>query len=72
MNLADGLNLDLTEETDGSKLGYLEFKLNNTKKQFELPLTGGFGIFVYLLVGSAIGSFAIVLITRKGKEKNVK
>lgn len=53
---------------DGNKNGF-EITVNNVKKQFNLPMTGGLGIWMFTISGAVALAAAIIILTVVRKKK---
>ena len=60
-----GETLDLSQDN----LGVFLFNVNNTKNQFNLPLTGGLGIILFTVVGGVVIALSIIVFTQSRKRK---
>ncbi len=65
-----GANSNVTTGTTGTS-GLISMTLNNVRKQFDLPLTGGLGVWLFTIGGGIIMACGIIVITlfrKKSKE----
>lgn len=62
---------DKTLSVAETNLGKFLFTVNNVSKQFDLPLTGGAGLFAFTIGGGIIMAIAIIIFAQLRKKKTV-
>lgn len=67
-----GGELTINENTAKATNGHFDITVNNVKKQFTLPLTGGAGLLMFTIGGGVVIAGAIILFSLLRKKKTVK
>jgi len=65
---SDDTKQELTNNADND--GAFEITVNNSKNQFNLPTTGGLGLWMFTIAGGVIMAGAIIFIAVMRKKKN--
>lgn len=59
------------ESAEGAKSGIIPIVVNNSKNQFNLPLTGGLGLWMFTIAGGIVMAVAIIFFSYLRKRKRV-